>query len=422
MVRLRGRWVRADPRALARVLERRRVAAGEALAAALGGTLTVDGQTLEVELEGPLRDLADRLRGHGPASGSSGRPRRARRRAPPVPAAGPVVADRDGRPGPRRRPGRRHGAGQDRPGPRAAPGPPGPRPRPTLVVCPASVLANWERETARFAPGVPIRRFHGPGPDLDDLGADEIVVATYGVVRRDAEALAAVGWGLVVADEAQAVKNPIARTARALRASRRRPLRPHGHAGREPAHRAVGDPRLDHARAARPARARSGPTWRSPSSAYRDAEAADSLRRIVRPFLLRRRKTDPTIAPDLPPKTETDRIVPLTAEQATLYQAVTDEVLAQIESAEGIARRGLVLKLLTALKQICNHPAQYLGQVGAARRPLRQARRGHRAARDRDRARTTRCWSSPSTSPWAASWSEHLAATRPPHLLPARLA
>ncbi|MGN6695577.1 MAG: DEAD/DEAH box helicase, partial [Aquihabitans sp.] len=93
-------------------------------------------------------------------------------------------------------------------------------------------------------------------------------------------------------------------------------------------------------------------------------DAAESLARLVRPFLLRRRKSDPDIAPDLPPKTETDRVVPLTTEQATLYRATVEEVMAQVEVAEGMARRGLVLKLLTGLKQICNHPAQFLKQDG----------------------------------------------------------
>ena len=361
MVRLRGRWVRADPRALARVLERRRVAAGEALAAALGGTLTVDGQTLEVELEGPLRDLADRL--------AAMDPEREQRPPPGLVAVlrpyqlrglswlsemadlgvGGVLADDMGL-GKTIQVLALHLARRD-------------RGRPTLVVCPASVLANWERETARFAPSVPTRRFHGPGRDLVGLGGDEIVVATYGVVRRDAEALAAVGWGLVIADEAQAVKNPNARTARAVR-------------------RIHGDARF--ALTGTPVENRLTELWAIldwttpgllgplhafrtdvalPIERYQDEEVADSLRRIVRPFLLRRKKSDPTIAPDLPPKTEIDRIVPLTVEQASLYRAVTDEVLAQIESAAGFARRGLVLKLLTALKQICNHPAQYLGQV-----------------------------------------------------------
>jgi len=101
-----------------------------------------------------------------------------------------------------------------------------------------------------------------------------------------------------------------------------------------------------------------------PVERYRDPEATESLARLTRPFLLRRRKTDPGIAPELPAKTETDRLVPLTREQATLYEAVVREAMERIRSQEGIARRGLVLALLTGLKQICNHPAQYLHQPG----------------------------------------------------------
>ena len=91
---------------------------------------------------------------------------------------------------------------------------------PTLVVCPASLLGNWEREIRRFAPATPVRRFHGPGRDLTTLGAeagDGFVLTTYGTMRRDAERLAEQGWGLLVADEAQHVKNPHAHTAKALR-------------------------------------------------------------------------------------------------------------------------------------------------------------------------------------------------------------
>jgi SNF2 family DNA or RNA helicase len=96
----------------------------------------------------------------------------------------------------------------------------------------------------------------------------------------------------------------------------------------------------------------------------RDAEATTRFSHVIAPFLLRRRKDDPSVAPDLPPKTETDHPVTLTAEQAGLYRATVEEILDSIEKAEGITRRGLVLKLLTALKQICNHPAQFLSQPG----------------------------------------------------------
>jgi hypothetical protein len=219
---------------------------------------------------------------------------------------------------------------------------------PLLVVCPASLLGNWQRELARFAPDVPVRRYHGGGRHLDDVAADEAVLVTYGVVRRDRAALAGIGWDLVVADEAQHVKNPLSRSARELRevpATARLALTG------TPVENRLSDlwsildwttpgllGTLDgfHQRVA------------VPVERYGDVAVRDRLARVVRPFLLRRRKSDPDVAPELPPKTETDRIVPLTPEQATLYEAVVREALEEIRHAEGMARRGLVLKLLTA--------------------------------------------------------------------------
>jgi SNF2 family DNA or RNA helicase len=101
-----------------------------------------------------------------------------------------------------------------------------------------------------------------------------------------------------------------------------------------------------------------------PVERYRDAEATARFAGLIRPFLLRRKKTDPGIAPELPRKTETDLFVPLTAEQVTLYEAMVRETMEAIKARQGIERAGLVFKLLTALKQICNHPAQYLKQPG----------------------------------------------------------
>jgi SNF2 family DNA or RNA helicase len=99
----------------------------------------------------------------------------------------------------------------------------------------------------------------------------------------------------------------------------------------------------------------------------RDELAAARLAAVVRPFLLRRRKSDPGIAPELPPKTETDQPVALTREQVSLYEALVRELMADITGADGMARRGLVMKLLTGLKQVCNHPAQYLKEREATR-------------------------------------------------------
>jgi SNF2 family DNA or RNA helicase len=244
----------------------------------------------------------------------------------------------------------------------------GRRPRvtglPTLVICPTSVIGNWEREVKRFAPSVPVRRYHGPGRNLDSLAHDEIVLATYGVARRDREALAAAGFALVVADEAQNAKNPHSDTARAIRA-----IDAHVRVALSgtPVENQLTDlwsildwavpgllGALGHFRT----------TIAVPIERYRDPVVTDRLARSVRPFLLRRRKTDPDIAPDLPSRTVTDLPVPLTVEQVTLYEAEVREGLAAIAEREGIARRGLVLRLLARLKQICNHPAQFLHQKG----------------------------------------------------------
>ncbi|MFD6415715.1 DEAD/DEAH box helicase [Streptomyces sp. NPDC060194] len=231
---------------------------------------------------------------------------------------------------------------------------------PTLVVCPTSLMGNWQREIEKFAPGTPVRRFHGSARTLDGLADGEFVLTTYGTMRLDAAALGGTSWGMVVADEAQHVKNPHAATSRQLRTI-----------GAKARVALTGTPvennlselwaildwttpgllgRLGTFRSRHAAAVESG----------HDPAAAERLARLVRPFLLRRRKSDPGIAPELPPKTETDRAVSLTPEQAGLYEAVVRETLAAIAAADGMERRGLVVKLLTGLKQICNHPAQYL--------------------------------------------------------------
>lgn len=233
------------------------------------------------------------------------------------------------------------------------------RTEPTLVVCPASLLGNWQREINRFAPGVPVRRFHGPDRSLADLGGG-FVLTTYGTMRSAAPTLAGQPWGMVVADEAQHVKNPYSATAKALRTiptSARVAL--------------TGTPVENNLSELWALLDWTTPGLLGPLKSFRarharavengeDDQAVERLARLVRPFLLRRKKSDPGIVPELPPKTETDHPVPLTREQAALYEAVVRESLLAIETADGIARRGLVLKLLGALKQICDHPALYL--------------------------------------------------------------
>ncbi|MFJ7592725.1 DEAD/DEAH box helicase [Streptomyces sp. NPDC097617] len=248
---------------------------------------------------------------------------------------------------------------------------------PTLVVCPASLLGNWEREIQRFAPTTPVRRFHGPGRELAGLddGADGgFVLTTYGTMRRDTERLTEQPWGLLVADEAQHVKNPHALTAQALRQI---PSRGRVALTGTPVENNLSElwSLLD---------------WTTPGllgtlSSFRDRyatavegdrdeQAALRLAALVRPFLLRRRKSDPGIAPELPPKTETDQPVSLTKEQVSLYEALVRELMAEIEEKQGIARRGLVMKLLTGLKQVCNHPAQFLKEPASAKLPGRSGK------------------------------------------------
>ncbi|MET8137003.1 DEAD/DEAH box helicase [Streptomyces sp. NPDC005251] len=365
LVRLRDQWVVADPKLVARARRRRMesLAPMEALGAALTGEMERDGETFRCAAVGALGDLVARIR--DPET----------RTPAPQPSAlkatlrdyqkrglawlaemcelglGGCLADDMGL-------GKTitllalHLHRQTDP---ATAGP-------TLVVCPASLLGNWQREAARFAPATPVRRYHGGDRHLEDLADDEIVLVTYGVLRRDREALAETAWSLVAADEAQHVKNPYAVTARELRAL---PSRARVALTGTPVENNLSElwALLDW----------TTPGLLGPLSAFRDRharaiesgedpQAAERLSRLVRPFLLRRRKSDPGIAPELPAKTETDRVVPLTAEQASLYEAVVRETMAAIAEAEGIARRGLILKLLTALKQICNHPAQYLRQ------------------------------------------------------------
>jgi hypothetical protein len=364
LVRLRGRWVRVNRELLERLRRRRgpRITAAEALTAALTGSLVVDGERVEFHAAGALVDLVDRLAGAGRAAVEPPEGLRATLRPyqgrglswlaqmSELGLGGCLADDM--------------GLGKTvqvialhlhrRPL----------EVGPTLVVCPTSLLGNWERELARFAPDVPVRRYHGGDRHLEELAADEVVLVTYGVVRRDRAVLAEVGWGLVVADEVQHAKNPLSRTARELRAIP------------APARVALTGTPVEN----RLTELWSILDWTTPGllgplerfrrsvavpvERYRDADATERLARGVRPFLLRRRKSDPRIAPELPAKTETDRVVPLTAEQATLYEAVVRETLAKIAASEGIERRGLVLVLLTALKQICNHPAQYLHEPG----------------------------------------------------------
>ncbi|MER5935442.1 DEAD/DEAH box helicase [Streptomyces sp. NPDC002054] len=369
VVRLRDQWVRVDPELVrkARKRELGLLDPVDALAVVLGGTAEVDGEPVPAVPVGALAALRDRLTGDLEALPA---PAGLKATLREYQARGLAWLDRMTSLG-------LGGCLADDMGlgktvtlialhlHRA-------RPEPTLVVCPASLLGNWQREIERFAPGVPVRRYHGATRTLEGLTGDGLnstgagfVLTTYGTMRAGAARLAEQSWGMVVADEAQHVKNPHSATARALRTIP------------APARVALtGTPVENNLSELWALLDWTTPGLLGPLTAFRarharaveqqqqedggNDEAVARLAALVRPFLLRRKKSDPGIAPELPPKTETDHPVSLTREQASLYQAAVDEAMAVIEASEGIERRGMIMKLLASLKQICNHPAQYL--------------------------------------------------------------
>jgi len=238
---------------------------------------------------------------------------------------------------------------------------------PTLLVCPMSLVGNWEREAARFTPDLTVHVHHGAdrlaGEELTSaLSAADLVVTTYALAARDREALSQIQWARVVCDEAQNIKNAATRQAQAVRslpAASRIAL--------------TGTPVENRLTELWSIMEFTSPGLLGPAERFRqrfavpierngDEEATERLKRLTGPFILRRLKTDKTIISDLPDKLEMKIWCNLTPEQASLYQATVTDMLARIEAAdEGIERRGLVLATMAKLKQVCNHPAHLLG-------------------------------------------------------------
>jgi SNF2 family DNA or RNA helicase len=237
--------------------------------------------------------------------------------------------------------------------------------RPTLLICPMSVVGNWKKEAERFTPGLPVLVHHGQKRARDAAFVETaeqhaLVISSYALLHRDQELLRKVRWGGVILDEAQNIKNPEtkqAQAARALPADYRIAL--------------TGTPVENHV----------GDLWSIwqflnpgflgtqaefrrrffvPIQLQRDPEAAEQLKRLTGPFLLRRLKTDRAIIADLPDKLEMKVFCNLTKEQGSLYAAVVEDLDRGLGDAEGIQRKGLILGALSKLKQVCNHPAQFL--------------------------------------------------------------
>lgn len=367
LVRLRGRWVELDPKRLAAGLRLLR-SAGELTVADLLRLGLADAEqpdalpVLEVTADGALGDLLAgaverRLTPADPPPAFHGTLRPYQRRGLAWLAflqslgLGGVLADD-------------MGLGKTVQLLALLAGDP-PQAGPTLLVCPMSLVGNWQREAARFAPGLRVHVHHGAerarGAEFTTAVHDtDLVLTTYSVAARDAVDLAGIDWHRVVLDEAQAIKNAATRQAEAVRAL---PARHRIAVTGTPVENRLAD-LWSIMQFVNPGLLGPAATFKKrfaePIERHGDAEAAERLRRITGPFVLRRLKTDSSIISDLPEKLEMEVVCNLTAEQASLYQAVVDDMMARIESSDGIERRGLVLATMTRLKQVCNHPAQLL--------------------------------------------------------------
>jgi non-specific serine/threonine protein kinase len=239
-------------------------------------------------------------------------------------------------------------------------------PRPSVLVAPASLLANWAAETERFAPGLRTLVAHPsalPAPELkaiDEarLRETDLVITSYGSLLR-LPWIEQTKWRLAVIDEAQAIKNPGAKQTRAvkkLKASARIALTG------TPVENRLGDlwSIFDFVNPGLLGSAKEFTAFAKRLAERRQASYGP-LRELVRPYILRRLKTDRAVIADLPDKTEVKAFCPLSRRQAALYEQAVKDMASQLEEAEGIQRRGLVLSFLMRFKQICNHPSQWLG-------------------------------------------------------------
>lgn len=229
---------------------------------------------------------------------------------------------------------------------------------PAIVVCPTTLVGNWLKECEKFAPNLKVSIYHGVNRILD-LKSD-IIITTYGHLRVDLEKLKKYEWGMLVIDEAQSIKNPSTAQSKAIKAL-------------------VTPCKI--AMTGTPIENKLSELWSifdfinkgylGSSSEFQDKyafeieklkqnQAAQRLQLVTSPFILRRLKTDKKIISDLPEKIVFDEYCYLSPEQAALYESTLNSTMKQVEEATGINRRGMILKLITSLKQICNHPANYL--------------------------------------------------------------
>jgi SNF2 family DNA or RNA helicase len=234
-----------------------------------------------------------------------------------------------------------------------------------MVVCPTTLIGNWEKECARFASALNVSIYHGNERRLELKDVD-LLITSYGVFRRDLEKFSTRNWDFLIVDEAQNIKNSETAQTKAIKSLKAKTLI---------------------AMTGTPVENRLTELWNifdfinpgymgslthfktelaNPIERARDAQAIEKLKRATAPFLLRRLKTDKSIITDLPDKLTSDEYCYLTKAQAAIYQNVVDSIMKDIQSSDGIERKGLIFKLIMALKQICNHPAHYSNQGSVA--------------------------------------------------------
>jgi SNF2 family DNA or RNA helicase len=248
-----------------------------------------------------------------------------------------------------------------------------------LLICPTSVLGNWERELKRFSPTLKTLMHHGAGrlqgkPFAQAAAQHDVILTSYPLVHRDEKALTAIDWQSIILDEAQNIKNPEARQSQAIR---KLPAKSRIALTGTPLENRLTElwSILDFLN---PGYLGSRPFFQKrfavPIEKYGDTASLQTLRSLAQPFILRRTKTDRTIIQDLPDKQEMTVFCSLTPEQAALYEKTVQDSLAAVESAEGIQRHGVILATLTKLKQICNHPAHFLKEAALTDTPQRSGK------------------------------------------------
>ncbi|WP_302415459.1 DEAD/DEAH box helicase, partial [uncultured Prevotella sp.] len=237
-----------------------------------------------------------------------------------------------------------------------------------LVVVPTGLLHNWQSEVKRFAPQLTTGVYHGTARDLKDDNCKnaDIILSTYGVVRSDADILKKQKWQVLVIDEAQNIKNSDTAQSKAIHSI---PANCHIAMSGTPVENRLSEfwSIIDFTNKGYLGSAKDfSDSYAKPIQKYGDSRVAERFRKVTAPFLMRRLKTDKSIISDLPDKIERNELASLTPEQAALYQETVNKCMAVIERMEGedhqtlFKRQGLILQMMLALKQICNHPTQYL--------------------------------------------------------------